>query len=82
MVPRGCFVCVCCHVSESVAFFRIGSYNGLVVKYGSSLEVLLFYPFSFARGHSAQKENPPQFSRNYEGFSWRSRRDLNPRAVV
>ena len=29
-----------------------------------------------------KKENPPQFSRNYEGFSWRSRRDLNPRAVV
>ena len=79
--PRGCFY-LRCHVSESVAFFCIGSYNGLVVKYGSSLEVLLFYPFSFARGHSVQMENPPQFSRNYEGFSWRSRRDLNPRAVV
>ena len=33
-------------------------------------------------GRGRQKENPPQFSRNYEGFSWRSRRDLNPRAVV
>ena len=33
-------------------------------------------------GGVTKKENPPQFSRNYEGFSWRSRRDLNPRAVV
>ena len=69
-------------MSKSVAFSCIGSYNGLVIKYGNSLEVARFHPFSFVLGHSAQMENPPQFSRNYEGFSWRSRRDLNPRAVV
>ena len=59
---------MCCHVSESVAFSRIGSYNGLVVKYGSSLEVLLFYPFSFARGHSVQMENPRSFHETTRDF--------------